>query len=369
MSRKLTIQEFIQASNLIHNNKYNYEKAIYINCEIKLEIICPTHGSFFQIPFLHKSGSGCPKCANRKIGIKNSKSTEKFIEQAKKVHGERYDYSKTIYIKDKNKVEIICKEHGSFFTLPGNHLSNHNCKKCSSSRMKITDFIKRSKNIHKDFYSYEKTKYIDNNKKVTITCPLHGDFEQIPRSHSNGHGCFKCVGKKLAIITSSNTNEFIEKAKVIHKNRYNYSVVDYKNAGTKVKIICSEHGVFEQEPRTHLSKSGCPECNKYLGFSKHHWVEYGKNREGIFYIIKCSDENEEFYKVGITSQTTQKRYQCPSQLPYNWEIIKEIKSIDLAYIWDLEKEWKNKLKDFKYTPLKSFAGSSKECFKLLNNLI
>lgn len=170
----------------------------------------------------------------------------------------------------------------------------------------------------------------------------------------------------MKIIT---TQDIIEKAKKIHGNKYDYSNVEYKNANTKVKIICKEHGEFKQNPRGHLSNNGCPSCNKYVGYSKSQWINYNKEKEGIFYIIKVFDENEIFYKIGITGKSIQERYKYTGNIPYNYEIIEEIKSKNLEYIWNLEKENKKILKDFKYKPLKSFAGSSVECFSKLNKKI
>jgi len=116
-------------------------------------------------------------------------------------------------------------------------------------------FIKRSNKTHNNKYDYSLVKYKNTNTKVKITCPEHGVFEQSPHTHLY-HGCSSCVGlKKLT------KKEFIKKANKIHNNKYNYSLVEYKNTQTKVKIICPKHGSFEQTPNNHTTqKQGCPKC-------------------------------------------------------------------------------------------------------------
>ena len=104
----------------------------------------------------------------------------------------------------------------------------------------------------------------------------------------------------------------------------------------------------------------------YVGYSKSQWINYNVGKEGIFYIIECWNENERFFKIGITGNTIEKRYYGKNAMPYNWKIIKEIKSFDLNFIWHLEKEEKRKLKTYKYKPNITFSGSSVECFNTID---
>ncbi len=216
--------------------------------------------------------------------------------------------------------------------------------------------------IHDNKYNYSKSEYKGTAHKIVIICPIHGEFLQKAATHYSGHGCSKCARLLYGNGKRSNTKEFIEKAKTIHENTYIYDKVNYVNSDINVIIICKEHGEFEQAPRTHLSNKGCPKCNLYVGYSRSQWINYNKDNEGIFYIIKCWNENEEFYKIGITGRTIKERYNYIRTMPYNYEIIKEEKSTDLDYIWNLEKEYKRKLKDLRYKPLIKFAGGSVECF-------
>lgn len=261
MRKKLTTEDFIEKAKSIHGDKYDYSKVEYIDSVTKVCIICPEHGEFWQYPFAHIQGQGCPKCKGF------YRTTEEFIERAKKVHGDRYDYSKVVYINTQTKVCIICPKHGEFWQMPSNHLKSQGCPKCknekksSSNSYNTEEFIEKAKMIHGDKYDYSKVKYIDSKTKVCIICPIHGEFYQTPNSHLNGHGCFEC-GMVSCKPKSMTTEEFIEKAKKIHGDRYDYSKVEYVNSYTKICIICHKHGEFWQTPNSHLDGKGCTLCNE-----------------------------------------------------------------------------------------------------------
>ena len=121
-------------------------------------------------------------------------------------------------------------------------------------------FIEKAKTIHGDKYDYSLVHYINNKTKINILCPVHGIFEQEPRTHLSRSGCPKCGDIKTQSSTRYNTEKFIKIASSKYKNFYDYSLVDYKNTSKKVKIICPIHGVFEQSPNSHLSGHGCPKC-------------------------------------------------------------------------------------------------------------
>ncbi len=179
---------FIQKSIKRHGDIYDYSEVVYINSIQKVKIICKEHGEFFVRPDAHVRKVGCPTC---KGGVKYD--TDKFILLAKSIHYDRFDYSKVNYINSTKKVEIICKEHGSFFISPANHLLGQSCSICSGVKKKsLEDFISISNLAHDSIYSYDKVEYKNNRKKVIITCKEHGDFEQIPKDHMRGSGCKLC---------------------------------------------------------------------------------------------------------------------------------------------------------------------------------
>ena len=200
--KKINIEDFIEKAKQIHGDKYDYSKVEYEGTDKKVCIICPKHGEFWQTPYVHNNlKCGCPLCGHERTNALKRSSKEHFIEKAKEVHGDKYDYSKV--------------------------------------------------------------KYVNNHTEVRIICPEHGEFWQKPYVHLKGSGCHKCSLNKRKSIFSDGREKFIEKAKKVHNDKYDYSKVNYVNARTKVCIICPEHGEFWQEPFVHIvSKYGCPKCGK-----------------------------------------------------------------------------------------------------------
>ena len=265
MSKKKTLSEFISEARNIHGDKYDYSKVNYKDNHTGIIIICPVHGEFEQTPKSHLRGQGCPHCA----GVAKL-NNETFIKKAREVHGDKYDYSKVDYKGNKKEVIIICPVHGEFKQKPNAHLNGHGCPKCShNQKSDSNEFVKKAKKIHGDKYIYDKVEYVNNKVKVCITCPIHGDFWQKPNSHLGGCGCPKCGGKK-----KSNTEEFIEKAKSVHKDKYDYSKANYVNVKHPVVITCPIHGDFLQTPNDHLNGCGCSKCNSISSKIEEEFYQY-----------------------------------------------------------------------------------------------
>ena len=189
-------------------------------------------------------------------------TTEEFIKQAKEVHGDKYDYSKVSYVNAHTQISIICPEHGEFKQEPRAHtLQKQGCPKCSNRFELDRDAVKDLKKVHGDKYDYSKVKYVNPRDKIIIVCPKHGTFEQRFDAHLSGQGCPICKAEKIKEIKSLTTEEFTEKAKKVHENEYDYSKVEYINSHKNIKIICKIHGIFEQTPNSHLNGHGCPKCN------------------------------------------------------------------------------------------------------------
>ena len=186
--KKLTLEEFIEKANIVHNNKFDYSKSVYRDSHTKIIIICPIHSEFKQTPNDHLNGHGCPNCNwNAKL------TQETFIQKANKIHNYKFDYSKSIYIDNNTELIIICDKLHEFKQTPNDHFRCKGCKICNN-RQEITteDFIRRARLIHGDKYIYDKSIYINNHTKLIITCPKHGDFKQRPANHFNSGGCKKC---------------------------------------------------------------------------------------------------------------------------------------------------------------------------------
>ena len=186
------------------------------------------------------------------------KTLEQFVEEAEEKHNYLYDYSKFVYVTNKTKGIIMCKEHGEYEQTPKAHLQGHGCPKCFGNKKKTLDqFIEEAEDKHASLYDYSKFVYKNYNTKGIIICKEHGAFEQLPSSHLLGRGCPKCSGNIKKTL-----EQFIEEAKRKHAplSLYDYSKFVYKNARTKGIIICKEHNEFEQIPSKHLQGQGCPNC-------------------------------------------------------------------------------------------------------------
>lgn len=194
--RAIKKKKVLEKANKIHNRKYDYSKVCYVNVNDPVEIVCPTHGSFWQTLCIHtSSGSGCPKCARENDKL----TTEQFIERSKLVHGNRYNYSKVQYHTNVSMVTITCPEHGDFVQRAGSHLAGSKCKKCflEENRKSTEQFIEDAKRLHGDKYDYSRVKYHGNKKPVEIVCPTHGSFWQKPNSHlTSRNGCRFCMESK-----------------------------------------------------------------------------------------------------------------------------------------------------------------------------
>ncbi len=206
---------FIKKSKKIHKNKYNYSKFIYINARKDGIIICPSHGEFTQRPDNHLQGKGCSKCRDELSALRFKSNQTEFKNKSNKIHKNKYDYSKFIYINAHTKSNIICKEHGCFLQTANQHLGGKGCPKCG--RLKI-----------------------ENSRRLTI-------------------------------------KNVLSKFKKIHKNKYDYSLIkEYKNERIRLPIICKKHGVFLQSSVVHLNGSECPRCRSMISKFEKEFLDYLK---------------------------------------------------------------------------------------------
>ena len=238
MSLNFTTDIFIKRAKEIHGDKYDYSLVDYVNAKTRIKIICPVHGKFLQIPYNHLSGKGCKECGCIENGKNRSITLEKFLEKARKVHGEKYDYSKSKIENYKTKIEIICKIHGSFFQTPNNHLSGKGCKECGKESIlnhiqencssSTEDFIEKSKILHGDTYDYSKVEYVNNHTQVKIICKEHGEFLQLPHNHLVGKGCKECglLKARHFLGTSKLEEDFVSFIKSFYSGEVITSVRD-----------------------------------------------------------------------------------------------------------------------------------------------
>jgi Zn finger protein HypA/HybF involved in hydrogenase expression len=278
---------FIKKANKVHNNKYTYENVIYVNSKTKVNITCKDHGDFQQYMYHHLNNSGCPKCGKESMAATKRGNKDKFIEKAREVHGDKYNYDHVEYSTSKIKVNITCKDHGVFQQSPNMHLQGNGCKQCAIKEIANINrktneyFIEKSKQVHGDKYNYSLVEYTNIHNNVSILCKTHGLFEQTPGNHYLGHGCPDCGKEVSSSKKRSNAEEFVEKAKLIHGDTYVYDKVNYTTFDIKVEIECGTHGVFLQTPGAHLKGQGCPPC----GFIK---ISNNNSYDNETFIIKSA---------------------------------------------------------------------------------
>lgn len=231
-------------------------------------------------------------------------TTEEWINKARIKHGDKYDYSKSVYTGSRDRIIITCPKHGDFTAISGLHISRGDgCPECASlaksSKLSLSneEFINRLRDMFGDNYDYSKVKYNGTRGYVTIVCPKHGEFKARVGTLSRGVGCLKCKEEERLkkfndlyikkfkeyypdldysktvytgwdariVITCPKHGDFLKDARRIHGTRYDYSRVEYNDSRTKVCIVCPEHGEFWQTPNSHIQGSGCPSCSSSKG--------------------------------------------------------------------------------------------------------
>jgi len=224
MSKK---EEFILRAKQVHGDYYLY-KEVDLTDEtglVEVVVTCPSHGNYVVLPFRHLEGMGCPICDRKS-------ATSSLSQRTKPGKGNRFDESKS--------------SAPSQTAQSGQH---------KTPAVRSVTFIQKAKDIHGPRYRYDKAEYVNSRTKIIITCDEHGDFEQLPASHLRGAGCPTCSGNKK--LTAQ---EFIQRARNIHGDRYRYDKSQYVSAATKIIVTCDEHGDFEQLPASHLRGAGCRSC-------------------------------------------------------------------------------------------------------------
>ena len=195
LSQSMGRDKFIKESIRIHKIKYDYTLVSYKNYQSKVIIICKNHGEFLQTPGSHLNGNGCPKCGTESMSLKQKHSIEDFIKESNKFHDYKYDYSLANYINNRSLLEIICRNHGIFKQIASNHLSGQGCPKCAGKKLTNNEILEKCKKIHKNKYDYSKSDFSIYDRKIIIICKKHGEFKQMINNHLNQkQGCPKCIG-------------------------------------------------------------------------------------------------------------------------------------------------------------------------------
>ncbi len=372
MSAKSSTQKFIDKSKAIHGDKYSYEKSLYSVNHVKVIITCEVHGDFTQTPNSHLYGRGCPRCGKESASALRSVSLQTFLKRAKKVHGDKYDYSlinSSNYSGVSSKCHIICKKHGKFEQVGSSHLIGHSCERCSyEDRGKglttpLEDVLSRFRSVHGDRFEYDLSSYSKTKAKMRIKCPTHGWFEQLVDGHAAGKGCAKCYREssiKRLSSQKSNTKEFLEKAKAVHGSTYIYSKSEYVLNNLPLIITCPHHGDFLQRPNGHLLGAGCPVCANLGPLYKDMDKDECRKVKCSIYLIKMYNDSESFFKVGISRLPRRRLLDLASESGYKVECLELFKG-NLFDCVTVEHKTFSHFSSFKYPPLALFSGHT-ECF-------
>lgn len=212
-------------------------------------------------------------------------TTQEFIEKARNIHGDKYDYSNVEYVNNKTKVCITCLKHGEFLIRPDHFLCGVGCSKCSgNSKRTIESFINDAKKVHEDKYDYSESELVNVNSPMKIICKVHGAFMQRPNDHLRGCGCPHCKGDSFVERIRLPFDEVMRRSNQIHDKKYTYDKSSYVNTMTKMRIVCPIHGEFWQVPSSHMVGVGCPKCN-YSKLEK--LVHKLLSNNGIDFIAQC----------------------------------------------------------------------------------
>lgn len=279
-------------------------------------------------------------------------TTEDFIQRSNFVHKNKYIYANVEFKTVKDKVSVECSDHGHFLIRVQNHMMGVGCKACGiekvakiSTTKAASKFLERAILVHGNRYCFDKSEYKGGTEYVTVTCYKHGDFQITPSNLHFGKGCKECGFD----VNRDDSESFIQKAMKVHGNKYDYSEVDYSGSNNKVKIICGEHGVFNQGAAAHIQGSGCPSCSR-TGFDS--------AKVGTLYILK----NDDLTKIGITNRDVSARINQMSKAGKEFVVVKTFTSEDGGVARHLESKYLKILRQKYESPTEKFDGYT-ECFR------
>lgn len=269
MATRKTTPKFIEEAQKIHKSLYDYSNVNYINCSTPVIIVCKKHGNFPQKPETHLLGSGCRKCAYEKFAVDKAE----FIDRATKLHKGKYTYNNIIFINLETEVLITCPNHTDFPQTPAVHLQNHGCPECGkNSSIKSNSLSNEDLDrflIENNIPIIRIGNYIRSKDKIDFKCLICNHiWPTRPNGIKQGNRCPECNKERMRLeykqelknLRRKSKEQFIIEANIIHKNKYDYSLIEYKNTYTDINIICKNHGPFNQSPHHHLQGRGCKQC-------------------------------------------------------------------------------------------------------------
>lgn len=260
---------YINKAKEIHGNKYNYDLLpISFKGTDKIPILCNIHGEFYQIARNHVYGihTGCPKCGRLNANKSLCDSFEMFVEKARKVHKNNYEYLKGSFAKTSSKLQIKCNKCGNVFMQKGSmHLIGHGCPICNHAPTILNTeiFRERLSRTHPNLFLL--SNYKGSNGIVKVRCKIHNHiFDTTPHRLQYGNNCQKCYDERRGNVLRKSIGQLTIELNEVHGNKYEYPYIEkeYKNNKSKITVLCKKHGEFKSTINKLLIGQGCPICKE-----------------------------------------------------------------------------------------------------------
>lgn len=267
----------------------------------------------------------------------------------------RYDHSRAVYKGAKQVVEIVCREHGSFWQQAYVHQKGSGCPKCStllngeSQRQTRDGFILLANKAHSYLYDYSLVVYKNSTTKVDIVCSLHGVFSMLPLNHLRGQKCPACAQEARTDGQRTTQQDFLHKCSKLKKENLSFEQAYYVDDKTKVNVTCKVHGIYSVVPSNLLQGQGCPKCMK---------CGYNVGKPGHLYILVSGS----ITKVGITNRKPSVRVkEVNKSSGKDFSIHTSIYCVDGSVARNIELATHKYLAS-KYQPVAETFDGSTECF-------
>lgn len=318
MTQKLTQSEFTMKAQSRAKRPIDLSKFVYAGSSQKGVATCPEHGDFLISANALMNRIGCPACALKERADKRRMPVSEFINRASAVHADVYDYTNVRYTNSQGYVLIVCPTHGEFSQTPSAHLTGRGCPTCGDTkigdkcRISQSDFLARCTDVHGDRYDLSRVAYKGVSKKIEVVCKEHGVFYPTAGNFTaNKSGCPTCARLLVGSKSRMSEQSYIERAKALHSNRFEYGEISYKKGGPFLSVVCKEHGRFEQRLHDHMKGVGCVKCSKPVHDSTS-FAQVAVGVHGGKYDYKVSTYTDSQTKIEITCPTHGAFMQLPS---------------------------------------------------------
>lgn len=273
MKKRLTTDKWIDEAVRVWGAKYDYSLANFVNTKTKLTVICPSHGPWDISPDNHLRGKrGCPACGRERLKSSLTKPFASFINEARRIHGDRYSYDESTYAGARQKLRISCTTHGIYLQSPEVHLRGRGCPKCSDQNRLETQRLVSVKNVigliaklSDGRVSIVSSTFSSINRTASFECQVHGPYRRLVNTalHSK-HPCLKC-SNSLLLSRITDPELVLVKVRERFGDAYRVEVKPAQQLrSTRIALTCSEHGPFELRYQSLSRSPGCPSCARKL---------------------------------------------------------------------------------------------------------